>query len=246
MTNQEQEPKKWQLEQLLATLKNHKDAVVIVGDKVVNELNLYKIDENSKQHLNKKKMVKEPKNFWSFYKENLYEQENINLTSPAEKAINSLIGMGVIKTLIDLNYTGNIKVPVMSRTNYIQLKGDKSLVRCMSCDKVYKITEDMLNTDTMLKCECRGKISPTITMFGEKYLEKHIKAIKDAIFIEKDDKVELNTHCLIFIGVDFEEDYMHELIESYNAVKSEISTDETPSFSAIKTVKYGFSSVDKL
>ena len=239
MTNQEQ--KKWQIEDLVKVLKQSRDAVVIVGDKAVKELDLYKIDENSKQHLNRKKMVKEPKNFWSFYKENLFDHEKRKEASPAEKSINSLVGTGVVKTLIDLNYTGNIKVPIMSNTSYTQLKGDVEIARCMSCDKSYKITEDMLNTDTMLKCECKGKIAPTTTLFGEKYLEKHTKAIKDAIFIEKDDEVKLNTHCLIFVGVDFEEDYMHELIESYSAIKSEVSTDENPYFLVMITEKDGVS-----
>lgn len=214
---------------------------MIVGNKVVEELNLYNIDEESKQYLNRKKMVKEPKNFWSFYKENLYQQDNRTCISSTEKAINNLIGMGVVKTLIDLNYTGNIKVPIVSNTSYIQLKGDVDLVRCMSCDKTYKITEDMLNTETILKCECKGKISPTVTMFGEKYLEKHTKAIKDAIFLEKDGEVKLNTHCLIFVGVDFEEDYMHEIVESYNAIKSQISTDEDPYFLVLIAEKDGVS-----
>ena len=186
-------------------------------------------------------MVKKPKDFWSFYKENLYEQEKRTSVSSAEEAVNNLIAMGIVKTLIDLNYTGNIKIPIVSNTSYIQLKGNVEIARCMSCDKSYKITEDMLNTDSILKCECKGKITPTITMFGEKYLEKHTKAIKDAIFIEEDDEIKLNTHCLIFIGVDFEEDYMHELIESYNAIKSKISTDEDPYFLVMITEKDGLS-----
>lgn len=235
------EQRKWEIQDLIKNLKNNKDAVVIIGDKAVSDLELYQIDEQSKEKLNRKKMVKEPKNFWGFYKENLFNQEKRSLVSPAEEAMNNLIGTGAIKTLIDLNYTGNIKVPVMSNTSYTQLKGDVEIARCMSCDKAYKITEDMLDTDTMLKCECKGKIAPSITMFGEKYLEKNTKAIKDAIFIEEDGEVKLNTHCLIFIGVDFEEDYMHELIESYSAIKSETTTDEDPHFLVMITEKDGIS-----
>lgn len=232
---------KWKIENLIENLKNNKDAVVIVGDKAIQELNLYKIDENSKSHLNRKKMVKEPKNFWNFYKENILSNDN---QSKAEQEINQLINTGVIKTVIDLNYTGNIKVPVLSKVQPIALKGDKDMVRCMSCDSYYKLTNDMLTTaldGTMLKCECKGKIAPSITMFGEKYLEKHTKAIKEAIFTEVDDEVKLNTHCLIFVGVDFEEDYMHELIESYCAIKSKVSTDEEPFFLVMITEKDGVS-----
>ena len=233
--------KKWEIQDLIKNLKNNKDAVVIVGDKAVSELKLYQINEESKSNLNRKKMVKEPKNFWKFYKDNLFKQENIGSISTAEQAINTLISTGVVKTLIDLNYTGNVKLPIMSNTCYIQLKGDVNVARCMSCDKSYKITEDMLDTDTVLKCECKGKIAPSITMFGEKYLEKNTKAIKDAIFTEKDGEVKLNTHCLIFIGVDFEEDYMHELIESYSAIKSETTAENDPYFLVMITEKDGIS-----
>lgn len=229
---------KWTIQNLVENLKRNKDAVVIIGDRAIKDLELYKIDENSKTNLNKKKLVKEPKNFWSFYKENIYSKEGI---SKSEDNLNKLIGSGTVKTVIDLNYTGNIKVPICSNTQLIPLKGIKDIARCMSCDKSYKITEDMLNTDTVLKCECKGKIVPTITMFGEKYLVKHIKAIKDAIFIEDNDEIKLNTHCLIFIGVDFEEDYMHELIESYCAIKSNVSTDEDPYFLVMITEKDGVS-----
>ena len=57
-------------------------------------------------------------------------------------------------------------------------------------------------------------------MFGEKYRETDLDTIKKAIFIEDEDGVKLNTHTIIFVGVDFEEDYMHELMESYNAIKA--------------------------
>lgn len=230
--------KKWELQDLIKNLQTNKDAVVIFGDKAVKELELYVIDENSKSDLNKKKMVKEPKNFWSFYKENIYSNNGI---AQSEFEMIDFTNTGVIKTIINLNYTNNIKLPVPCKTQMIPLKGNKNIARCMSCDKNYHITEEMLNTAEVLKCECKGKIVPTITLFGEKYLEKHTKAIKESIFIEDDDKVKLNTHCLIFVGVDFEEDYMHELIESYCAIKSEISTDEDPYFLVMITEKDGVS-----
>ena len=85
----------------------------------------------------------------------------------------------------------------------------------------------MINNKKVLRCECGGKIAPTITMFGEKYREKYISDIKNAIFKEENGKVELNTHCLIFIGVDFEEDYIHEIMESYNAIKTQTQSEDS-------------------
>lgn len=187
--------------------------------------------------LNKKKMVKEPKYFWKHYRENISPDKAI---SQAEAELIELTRTNVIKTIIDLNYTGTLRKYEIS-SELIQLKGDKSFARCMSCEKVYPLTENMLNTLSMLKCDCKGKIAPSITMFGEKYLQKNTQAVKDAIFKEEDGKVELNTHCLIFVGVDFEEDYMHELIESYSAIKTKISTDEDPYFCVMISEKDGVS-----
>ena len=180
-------------------------------------------------------MVKEPQKFWTYYKDNIYNQTY--KMSKTERAVRHLIEQtNVVKTVIDLNYTGHLSTFVENdNIDIIQLKGDLDTTRCMSCNKEYEITNNMLDTTSMLKCECKGKISPTITLFGEKYLEKNTKAVKDAIFIEEDGEVKLNTHCLIFIGIDFEEDYLHDLIDSFDAVKAQVSTDEDPYFSVIIT-----------
>lgn len=222
---------KWMINDLIKNLKKNKDAVIIVGDKAVKELELYPINEESKKMLNKKKMVKEPENFWKHYKENIAINKPVG---QSEAELIELSRTGVIKTTIDLNYSGVFNKNQIS-SELIQLKGDKHFARCMSCEKIYPITDEMLNTLSLLKCECKGKIAPSIVMFGEKYLQKNTQAVKNAIFKEEDGKVELNTHCLIFVGVDFEEDYIHDLIESYNAIKAEVSTDEDPCFTVIIT-----------
>lgn len=220
-----QETKKLEVKDLVRTLKNHKDAVFIIGDKCVSN-NLLKIDEHTKDKFSKKSMVKSPKDFWEYYKNTIFNQENLDATE-IEMAINKLIDTGLIRTVINLNYTGNIiKMPFLN-THIIELKGNVKYCRCMSCEKKYRFTDDMLNSKKVLRCECGGKIAPTITMFGEKYRERYISDIKKAIFKEKDGKVELNTHCLIFIGVDFEEDYIHEIMESYNAIKTQTEAEDS-------------------
>lgn len=177
-------------------------------------------------------MVKEPQKFWTYYKENVYNQTY--RISDTETAIKQLIETGVVKTIVDLNYTGYLSAFTENdNVEIIQLKGDLDLLRCMSCNEEYEVEKDTLETTSVLKCECKGKISPTITLFGEKYLEKNTKAVKDAVFIEENGEVKLNTHCLIFVGVDFEEDYLHDLIDSFDAIKNQVSTDEDPYFSVI-------------
>lgn len=211
---------KRQLKELLENLKNNKDAVIIVGDR--SDRNIFKIDDSTKNEYNRKNMIKNPKEFWTFYSNSIYNQDMIKSISEKEKAINKLLSSGCVKTVIDLTYTGNITAP--SNVNVIRLKGDVNKLRCMSCDKEYLVTQDLLNSyienGRVVKCSCNGKITPTMIMFGEKYKEKNITASKESVFINKDDKVKLNTSTLIFIDVDFEEDYIHEMMESYQAIQS--------------------------
>lgn len=210
------EKSKAELKDLIQSLRNHKDAVVVIGDKCANK-DLLKINENTKENYNRKNMIKNPKSFWEYYKTVLFEQD----FSPteAEQEINELIKTGIIKTIINLNYTDNIKPVDSLSTKIIELKGNVNILRCMSCDAEYSVINEVLNSSKIVKCECGGKIAPTITMFGEKYRERHISEIKKSIFNETENGIDLNTHVVIFIGVDFEEDYIHELIESFNAIK---------------------------
>lgn len=204
---------------LIKNLKKHKDAIIFYGNRTNSKL--LKIDESTKEDYNRKKMIKKPSEFWKYYKKNIYDQDGIKNPSETDLAVNNLINTGCIKLLVNLNYTDHIK-----GVDIIKLKGDAKYLRCMSCNKGYEVTESLLeqtiNDKTVLKCnECGGKISPTVMMFNEKYKDKHIKKIKDAMFKE-DDKfnVSLNTHTLIFIDVDFDENYLDEVIESYSAIKA--------------------------
>ena len=74
-----QETKKLEVKDLVRTLKNHKDAVIIIGDKCVSN-NLLKIDEHTKDKFSKKSMVKSPKDFWEYYKNTIFNQENLDAT----------------------------------------------------------------------------------------------------------------------------------------------------------------------
>ena len=66
MSNQER-PK---LSELIKSLKTHKDAILILGDKVAP--NAVKITESSKETFNRKCMVKSPSKFWEWYNENVF------------------------------------------------------------------------------------------------------------------------------------------------------------------------------
>ena len=193
-------------------------------------------------------MVKQPKEFWTYYRDKIYNQD-FNHTA-ISNAINNLIYTGLVKTVINLNYDDNINKVLSKDKNVdiIELKGNYHTVRCMSCNNEYEIADinndkyiyNIFNSEDIIKCSCGGKIAPTITMFKEKYKTSLITKIKDAIFkTDENNKVDLNTHTLIFIGVDFEEDYMHELIESYNAIK--LNTTQENSYCVMICEKDGVS-----
>lgn len=204
-----------ELKDLIRSLKTHKDAVVVVGDKCISK-SLLKINEETKDIYSRKNMIKNPSSFWGYYRDHIYNQD-FKITAE-ETAVNKLLQTGLVKTVVNLNYTDNIKP---NSTNLIELKGNVNTLKCMSCEREYSVIDDVLNSSRIIKCECGGKIAPTVTMFGEKYKSKDVSDIKDSIFKEDNGSVTLNSHVVIFIGVDFEEDYIHELIESFNAIKTQ-------------------------
>lgn len=216
---------KKKIEHLIKNLKNHKDAVIFFGNR--SNLNLFKINELTKENYNRKEMIKNPSEFWKYYKENIYDQEEIKNPSDIDLAINDFLKKGFVKLLINLNYTNHIK-----NVEVINLKGTANILKCMSCGKEINVTDSLLDelisNNKVFKCnECGGKISPTVLMFDEKYKENYINKIKNALFKEDEKfKVHLNTHTLIFIDIDFQEDYLDEIIESYSAIKIDNNSDE--------------------
>lgn len=217
--DQKQRP---QIENLIKSLKKNKDAILILGEKVVP--NTLKIDDDVRDIYNRKTMVKEPAKFWNWYYENVYNSSNE--LSEEEKAVNELLKQDIFKMVINLNNTNNISESDSYTT--IELRGNKTLLRCMSCNRIFEMSHFSPATikDCIVKCSCNGKIAPTVIMPGERYKQHHLQEIKKAIFTEIDEKIELNTHTLIFVGVDFEEDYMNDLMNSYNAVKNDMNNDE--------------------
>lgn len=228
------------IDHLVQNLKNHKDAVIIYGNRT--NFDILKINEDTKDLYSRKKMIKEPSEFWKYYKEKIYDQDGIENPSDIDNAINELIKTDTIKLLVNLNYTDHIQ-----GVEVINLKGRAKHLRCMSCDKDFEVTNEMLdkaiNEESVLKCdECGGKISPTVMMFNEKYKDEHVKKIKDAVFKE-DEKfnIMLNTHVLIFIDVDFKEDYIDEIIESYSAIKTNANSEDENFYTVMICNKDGLS-----
>ena len=173
------------------------------------------VGEDSIGKFNRKNMVKDPQTFWSYYTENLMKLYSYN--DITTETVESLLDLQLHKQVIDTNI-----IDILNHTPVISPAGKNRRLECVKCGKAYdaeKMYHQLKFQDTTLKCSCGGNIKPTVLCFGEKYPLNVYNSVKDAIFVEENGKVSLNTHTLIFIGVDFSDSLMSEIIDSYDALK---------------------------
>ena len=198
---------------LLNHLKQYKDAVVILGPDIANEN--VAVNEDSKDKFNRKTMVRDPQKFWSYYAENLMKIFSYNDITTS--TVEALLDLKLHSTVIDTNI-----IEVMNHTHVISPAGKNNTLKCVKCGKSYNAENmyaQLKYQDTTLKCSCGGNIKPTVLCMGEKYPLNVYNEVKDAIFTEENGKVSLNTHTLIFIGVDFTDSLISEIIDSFDALK---------------------------
>lgn len=204
---------------LVNHLYKYKDAVVITGDHITKDIN-FKIDESTKDILNRKNMVKEPKTFWKYYYDNVYQPEEY-VENDTENAIRSLLELGLFPNVI--NQSPYSLGRYFELSNVVDLKGRSYDTICVKCREIYR-TDDVVSQtgdNKPVKCKCGGRIKPTVPMYGEGY---DVEAYNNTIDLIAKDK-ELQTHTLICIGVDFTEDIFHEIVQNFRALK--YSTEET-------------------
>jgi len=201
------------LEVLLSHLKEYKDAVIILGPDIA-KVNV-EVTEDSKDSFNRKTMVRDPQKFWSYYAENLMKLYSYN--DITTETVEALLDLKLHSAVIDTNI-----IDVLTHTNAIAPAGKNRKLECVKCGKAYNAEEmyhQLKFQDSTLKCECGGNIKPTVLCFGERYPMNIYNKVKDAIFTEENGKVSLNTHTLIFIGVDFSDSLIQEVIDSFDALK---------------------------
>jgi hypothetical protein len=204
---------------LVNHLKNYKDAVIVLGPDVIKDTDYCEINEETYDSYNRKLMIKEPNKFWNFYVDKIMIP--IAATNKITAQINRLLEMNVHSFIIDTNIVKTV-MNDEKREDLISPNGKNNILECVKCHKTFeanKMIDELKSTEKTLKCECGGNIKPTVLYHGEKYNMNMYKAVKDAIFKEENDKPELNTHTLIFIGVDFTDTLISELIDSYDALK---------------------------
>ena len=201
------------LEVLLNHLKEYKDAVIVLGPDIA-QVNV-EVTEESKDSFNRKTMVRDPKKFWSYYAENLMKLYSYN--DITTETVEALLDLQLHSTVIDTNI-----IDVLNHTSAIYPAGKNKKLECVKCSKTYNAEElyhQLKFQDATLKCSCGGNIKPTVLCFGERYPMNIYNKVKEAIFHEENGKVSLNTHTLIFIGVDFSDSLVQEVIDSFDALK---------------------------
>ena len=214
-----QKKQKLPIDVLTKHLQEYKDAVIVLGPDILGEYKQCEINEETFDLYNRKLMIKEPNKFWNFYVDEIMNP--LAITNKITAQLNRLLGMNIHSNIIDTNIVKTI-INTDTRSDLISPNGKNNKLECVKCHKVFeanKMIDDLKSADKTLKCECGGNIKPTVLYHGERYNMNIYKAVKDAIFIEENGKPKLNTHTLIFIGVDFTDSLISELIDSYDALK---------------------------
>ena len=207
------------IDALIKHLKEHKDAVIILGPDILEDIKYCEITEETYDSYNRKLMIKDPNKFWNYYVTNVMLP--LSAATKSSSQINKLLGLNIHSIIIDTNTVKTI-MNDGKRDDLISPNGKNNVLECVKCHERYEaehMLDDIVQIDKPLKCKCGGNIKPTVLYHGEKYSTPIYQSVKDAIFVEKDGKPELKTHTLIFIGVDFTDSLISEIIDSYDALK---------------------------
>lgn len=229
------EQKKREISDLIDHLKKHKDAVLIIGEKIAPELNIKSIsDADGENVFNRKSWVKTPSEFWTYYFENIYKNtDDLKEMPKIYKSINELLSLGLVKKVFSMNTHGLSE-------EAINLKGTGKGFKCSKCGAKFDLNtieeslaetmntldcgvSKIIHTFTCSNCNATKKIRPTCLMYGEHYFFNEMKLMLSEIFNEQEgEQVLPNTHTVIYLGVDMEEDFMGELFDNYALVRDRI------------------------
>ena len=212
----QQKKAKLPIDILIKHLYFHKDAVIILGPDILGECKQFEITEETYDYYNRKKMIKQPKEFWQYYAMNITKP--LAVSNKITQELVKFLSFGLHSAIIDTNIVKTIA------PNYevISPNGKNSVLECVKCHKkfdAHSMFNQLQNQEGVLKCNCGGNIKPTVLYHGEKYSTPIYQSVKNAIFSEENGKPELKTHTLIFIGVDFTDSLISELADSYDALK---------------------------
>lgn len=190
------------VQELVEHLKEHKDAVIILGSGVLEHKAKYSVEDFNSNYT-RKALVREPQKLWNFFMDNMYREA----TSKEDKLFNA------IKSLKDI--TGlvvNQNMIAHTIGNTIDLHGSYGIFMCPKCKTIY--TKDYITSKEPYEneCECCGAtIRPTALLSGERYNHTDFKLVEESI---------ANAHTIILIGMDYTEEPLLKLIAQYGDIKA--------------------------
>lgn len=212
------------IEELITHMNKHKDAVIIIGDRISPEIGKTMLpviegEETEQEKIfTRKALVKESNKFWDYYFENIYYTDE---TVPEiYKNIAKLKKDGLAKNIISTDMRHQ---PI--NVSDLDLRGISTIIKCNKCDAVATESkiEDM-KSERDYKCSaCGNRLRPDCLLYGENYHPNKIKEFTKSIFKEEEDSKAIpNTHTLILIGVDMQEDLISEMYDNYLLVRERI------------------------
>lgn len=190
------------VQELVNHLKEHKDAVIILGPGVLEIPANYTVDEFNDNY-NRKTLIRNPETAWNFFMDKMYRESTIK----EDKLFDT------IKSLKDI--TGlvvNQNTIAHTIGNTIDLHGSLGIFTCLKCKTIY--TKDYITSKEPYENECEccgGTIRPTALLSGERYNHTDFKIIEESIS---------KAHTIILIGMDYTEEPLLKLIAQYGDVKA--------------------------
>lgn len=190
------------VQELINHLNTYKDAVVIIGNGILDTKSNFSIDDFNKDY-NRKNLVRNPKILWDFFINNIYKDISTN-----ERELFELIYS--LDNITNIYINQNILA--INNDKLINLHGSVNTYTCSKCKASYTnqyiISKEPYNNI----CEkCNNIIRPTVLLSGERYNIKNYNTIQEAIN---------NTHTIILIGMDYSEEILLDLIAKYGDIKN--------------------------
>lgn len=221
----------YKIEELIDNLKKYDDTIIILGKDVVSKENkMFKVDEESAKIFNRKTLYRKPELYWQFYFNYVYNSDR--KYTEEEKAVAKLI-----------NTIGKDKIKIINDTTLDSYKEYNDLVKLDLSGNVNELTcvsgRHTLSSDNMaeylmkynFKCPvCNSVYKPTVLMYKEKYDPLKLAILENMISKKENETRIPNTHNLIFIGTDFDNDIIHDITVSFKALKAQYETEDEKFF----------------
>mgnify|MGYP003295882813 CR=1 FL=1 len=160
------------IDALIKHLKEHKDAVVILGPDILEDTKYCEITEETYDSYNRKLMIKDPNKFWNYYVTNVMLP--LSAATKASSQINKLLGLNIHSIVIDTNIVKTV-MNDGKRDDLISPNGKNNILECVKCHEKYEaehMLDDIVQINKPLKCKCGGNLVLSVSKGSvTKYLE---------------------------------------------------------------------------